>query len=240
MDSTASSISLTEEFPDYPVGPSPISLEPFLDDEEPIELKICVLGDAYVGKTSLVQRFTSGTFNGNTESTVRISFQTKNLVLEGKNVKCNIWDTAGQEKYRSLAPIYYRGADAALIVYDISDENSLIILQYWMKQLRNWMLKQRSDMTIGIAGNKVDLGDGSRKFTRAQGLALADEVGALYEETSAKDGTNVNKLFIELARRSLRKRESDDGSGGDDRSGDVVGLHKETHRHDVPEQGCAC
>lgn len=93
------------------------------------EVKVCILGDSGVGKSSLVQRFVHNTFSIANESTIGASFMTKTLIVNQKTVKLNIWDTAGQEKYRALAPMYYRGAAACVIVYDVTSAASFRSVQ---------------------------------------------------------------------------------------------------------------
>ena len=107
-----------------------------------------------VGKSSLVLRFVTNNFKPYSESTIGASFMSKILVVQGKQIKFQIWDTAGQEKYHSLAPMYYRGAAAAIIVYDITRPNTFKTLKNWVEELRNQGPK---DIAIAVAGNKADL-----------------------------------------------------------------------------------
>ena len=107
-----------------------------------------------MGKSSLVLRFVTNNFKPYSESTIGASFMSKILVVQGKQIKFQIWDTAGQEKYHSLAPMYYRGAAAAIIVYDITRPNTFKTLKNWVEELRNQGPK---DIAIAIAGNKADL-----------------------------------------------------------------------------------
>jgi len=165
-----------------------------------LELKLVMLGDMFVGKTSLVQQFVSNTFDANKEATVRINFVTKNLIVDNRPIKLNIWDTAGQEKYRSLAPIYFRGADAAIIVYDITRKESFEIVYYWAHQLRQ---SNDEKIAIGLAANKCDIEE-FRKVNQQEGKDLAEQIGALcYEETSARLTTNVVKLFIQTIKHGM-------------------------------------
>ncbi|XP_075526823.1 ras-related protein Rab-22A-like isoform X2 [Dermacentor variabilis] len=112
--------------------------------------------DSGVGKSSILQRFVYNTFNSSAESTIGASFMMKNLVLHDRTFKFNIWDTAGQERYRALAPMYYRGAGAAVIVYDITSMESFNAVQSWVRELQ---LHGDPNIALGIAGNKCDLED---------------------------------------------------------------------------------
>lgn len=165
--------------------------------EKPREVKCVLLGDTGVGKSSLVLRFVTNNFKPYSESTIGASFMSKMITVGGKSIKFQIWDTAGQEKYHSLAPMYYRGAAAAIIVYDISRASTFKTLKTWVDELKNQGPKE---IAIAIAGNKADLED-SREVDRSMALAYAEEIGAMYLETSAKDDVNVQDIFVQLSNR---------------------------------------
>ncbi|XP_017483591.1 PREDICTED: ras-related protein Rab-22A-like [Rhagoletis zephyria] len=105
------------------------------------EFKICLLGETCVGKSSIVQRFVHNTFNSGNE-TIGASFMTKTLYLGGSSLKLNIWDTAGQERYKALTPMYYRGANICIVVYDVTCSNSFKAVQNWIKELRTYLSEQ--------------------------------------------------------------------------------------------------
>jgi small GTP-binding protein len=172
------------------------------------EIKVVLLGDTAVGKSSLVLRFVTNCFERYSESTIGASFMSKVIVLDGHAVKLQIWDTAGQEKYRSLAPMYYRNAAAAIVVYDITQAQSFVTLKNWVKELQTLGPEK---VVIAICGNKLDQED-RREVSRDEAEAFAKEVGALHIETSAKTAANVNKLFESLA-RAVPAREVSVGSG---------------------------
>jgi small GTP-binding protein len=158
------------------------------------------LGESAVGKSSLVLRFIKGQFNEYQESTIGASFTSPVFQVDGDTVKFEIWDTAGQERYHSLAPMYYRGAHAAIIVYDLTNIGSFQKAQSWVDELK----KQASqDVVIALVGNKMDLGD-KRVIEIAQGQAFADEHGLVFFETSAKSGDNVSQVFTTLAKKLPR------------------------------------
>eukprot|EP01091_Cochliopodium_minus_P002355 TRINITY_DN1221_c0_g1_i1.p1 TRINITY_DN1221_c0_g1~~TRINITY_DN1221_c0_g1_i1.p1 ORF type:complete len:210 (-),score=53.61 TRINITY_DN1221_c0_g1_i1:108-737(-) len=178
-------------------------------EEVPTQVKVVILGEQFVGKTSLCRQFVSQTFEQNSEPTVRIAFQSKNINLNGEKVTLRIWDTAGQEKYRSLAPIYYKGADVAIIVYDVTNEDSFETLKYWIDQLRvNIGVDEK--LCIAIAGNKSDSSEKDRKVPTQMGEEIANINGALFSETSARTGDNVNSLFIKATKIGINYRKEKD------------------------------
>ncbi|KAL7496104.1 hypothetical protein ACHAWT_006535 [Skeletonema menzelii] len=171
--------------------------------------KLVLLGDTAVGKSCLVVRFVRDEFFEFQEPTIGAAFLTQTVALDDSTVKFEIWDTAGQERYRSLAPMYYRGAAAAIVVYDITNPDSFAGAKSWVKELQ-----RRGDQNVVIAlvstdsvynfeekaGNKADL-EGRRKVEFADANAYAEENGILHMETSAKNANNVKDLFVEIAKR---------------------------------------
>jgi len=169
--------------------------------------KLVLLGDASVGKSCLVMRFARGEFYEHQEPTIGAAFMTQTVSLDDVVVKFEIWDTAGQERYKSLAPMYYRGAAAAVIAFDITSKESFDAAKTWVSELQN------TETLIALAGNKADL-DGSRVVEAATAQAYADEMGLLYMETSAKSGQNVQEFFREIAVRLPKKSKEDEDSKG--------------------------
>ncbi|UZJ56602.1 hypothetical protein CBS101457_005922 [Exobasidium rhododendri] len=126
-----------------------------------LDLKVVILGAQGVGKTSLVHRYTSGHFSASSvPSTIGASFLTKKLIVDDVKVRLQLWDTAGQERFRSMAPMYYRGSNAAVIVYDITNPSSFQDVKTWIDELRK---NVHSDLIIHIVGSKADLAARSRK-----------------------------------------------------------------------------
>ncbi|CBN79787.1 Rab22, RAB family GTPase [Ectocarpus siliculosus] len=123
-------------------------------DSRSREVKVVLLGDTGVGKSSLVHRFVTNNFKPYSESTIGASFMSKMIMVDGSPMKFQIWDTAGQEKYHSLAPMYYRGAGAAIVVYDITKMHSFRTLKEWINELQ---AQGPQDIAIAVAGNKRDL-----------------------------------------------------------------------------------
>lgn len=161
------------------------------------QFKLVLLGESAVGKSSLVLRFVKGQFLDYQESTIGAAFLTQTVCLNDTTVKFEIWDTAGQERYHSLAPMYYRGAQAAIVVYDITVADSFDRAKNWVKELQR---QGNPNIVIALAGNKVDLEQ--RRAIQAQDAQdYADENGILFMETSAKTAANVNELFVAIAKK---------------------------------------
>jgi len=211
------------------------------------QFKLVLLGEAAVGKSSLVLRFVKGHFSEYQESTIGAAFMTQTLALDDQTVKFEIWDTAGQERYHSLAPMYYRGAQAAVVVYDVTSKDSFDRATRWIGELKE---QANKDIVIALAGNKVDLcqddggddegGDsraGRRQVDRedAQEYANKDEKKLIFFETSAKTGENVNDVFVKIA-EALPKVSSQTRPGRPGRPG--VDLTQNSGGEGNPIQKC--
>jgi len=171
--------------------------------------KIVLLGEGCVGKTSLVMQYCNSTFNEKHDATLQASFLTKRINIHGERVELSIWDTAGQERFHALGPIYYRDADGALLVYDITDEDSFQKVRNWVKELRKIV---GSEIPIVIAGNKCDM-EKNRHVKEDEADSYAQTVGALYIETSAKLNRNVEQVFLELTKRMLTNAKNNQSTG---------------------------
>ena len=156
-------------------------------------VKLCIIGDSGVGKTCISSRLVDGTFKPDEKSTIGASFVTTNI----ENSKIVIWDTAGQEKYRSMVGMYYRGASGAIIVYDITSKATFSDLDAWHADL---MKTATDDIVLCIVGNKCDL-ESSRQVSYEEGKEFAEKKRAMFFEVSAMSGKNVTELFTEMTRK---------------------------------------
>lgn len=187
-------------------------------------VKLVLLGEAAVGKSSLVLRFVNNDFQPNKEPTIGAAFLTQKCQLPSRTIKFEIWDTAGQERFASLAPMYYRNAQAALVVYDVTKQSSLLKAKHWVAELQR---QASPGIVIALVGNKIDLceddapesvdqtaegnGDATegaddgtgtmRKVSTKEGQEFAEQEDLLFFETSAKSGHNVSEVFTAIANK---------------------------------------
>ena len=161
---------------------------------QPIIHKIVFIGDCSVGKTAIINQYIYSSSSSDYKPTIGIDFFTKNLQVEGSPVRLLIWDTAGQEKFHSLIPSYLHNSSIAILVFDITVQESFENIKKWHK-----IVLDAADPVLFLVGNKVDLED-ERKVQYNEAKKYADEIKAKYIETSAKTPMNIDVLFNEVAR----------------------------------------
>mmetsp|Transcript_2297 Transcript_2297/g.4916 ORF Transcript_2297/g.4916 Transcript_2297/m.4916 type:complete len:200 (+) Transcript_2297:71-670(+) len=164
--------------------------------------KLLLIGDSGVGKSSLLVRYADGVYVDSYVSTVGVDFKIKNIDLDGRRVKLQLWDTAGQERFRTLHQGFYRGAHGIIVVYDVTDRDSFKNARHWLEEIRKYSSDEKLPRIL--VGSKNDLI--SKQVVRCEeGQELADECGIRFVETSARNSTNVEKAFMELARTVSQK-----------------------------------
>ena len=163
---------------------------------------VVLLGDCGVGKTCIIARYISGSFDKNSTTTNGASFCSKNVRFDqlGKNLLLDILDTAGQEKYKALTKFFYKDAAVCILVYDVTRKESFQSLKdYWYSQLKE---NSEPDIVIGVAGNKSDLYE-NEEVKEDEAREWAKEIGAVFELTSAQNNTGINDLFLNVGYKFL-------------------------------------
>eukprot|EP01089_Gocevia_fonbrunei_P023206 TRINITY_DN9680_c0_g1_i1.p1 TRINITY_DN9680_c0_g1~~TRINITY_DN9680_c0_g1_i1.p1 ORF type:complete len:222 (-),score=41.22 TRINITY_DN9680_c0_g1_i1:86-751(-) len=168
-------------------------------------LKVVIVGDSGVGKSNIMTRFTNDKFSDTSKATIGVAFATKSIQVPltetvTKHVKLQVWDTAGQERYRALSSAYYRGAHGALIVYDITNKQSMDNVKIWLDEIDRFCTQ---DIAVILVGNKCDLSD-KRCVSRDEGTKYADSNNLYFMETSAKDATNIDAAFTLLIKEIIK------------------------------------
>ena len=163
--------------------------------------KVVLLGDMAVGKTCIIAQFTSGQFDPDTVTSSSANFRSKSIeFLDGKSIKFNIWDTMGQEKYRSMAQIFYKDARIVILVYDISNQKSFEGMKdYWYPQVKE---KGPKEIILAVVANKSDLYE-LRQVEDEEGETFAKSIGAIFASTSARNDTGITSLFENIGRMAL-------------------------------------
>lgn len=205
-----------------------------------VAVKIVILGSQGVGKTSLVTRYETKSFQKNTSSTIGASFSNVDAIIGDVKVKMQVWDTAGQERFRSMAPMYYRGANAALLVFDLTNYDTFTDVKAWAHELTH---RVDGELMLVVVGNKMDLAE-QRVVQAATARSYADSIGAPFFETSALDNTGVQEMFQELAAKMVEQAEKDTdqklrvyAADGKDRRGSILQL-RDDDRERAKGGGC--
>ncbi|XP_060516926.1 ras-related protein Rab-18-B-like isoform X1 [Cylas formicarius] len=188
-----------------------------MDSDVITTLKILIIGESGVGKSSLLLRFTDDNFDPQQTLTIGVDFKTKKLTVDGNTVKLAIWDTAGQERFRTLTPSYYRDAQGAILVYDVSSYATFAKLEMWLNELETYSTKR--NIVKMIVGNKIDVVSAAckamacllrvsfqhnREVPREEAMNFARRYKTLYIEASAKTKHGVQSAFEELVHKIIQ------------------------------------
>jgi len=202
--------------------------------------KIILIGDTGVGKTALLSKYLKGVFPKSPLSTVATEFATKIIqIKDGGSIKAQIWDTAGEEKYKSITFHHYRKSVGALIVYDITKRITFLNVMNWYDDL---MLKADKDCIIALLGNKLDLiqkNERKRDVTKEEAQEYANENNMLFYETSAYNGDNISDIFEELLqtiyteRRKIKKLDTNENQN-------TINIHSKIENNFVQKEECGC
>jgi Ras-related protein Rab-1A len=163
--------------------------------------KILLIGDLGVGKSCVILRYVEGDFPGNIMSSIGVDFKTKQIDLDDRLIKLQIWDTAGHEKFRTITTSYYKSAHAIIILYDITQKASFEHIRNWITEIDKF---GKQGVLKVIVGNKLDM-ENNRKITKEAAENLALKYGIKLWEVSAKDNTNIEEMFLDTIKTLLEK-----------------------------------
>ncbi|EGX51376.1 hypothetical protein TWF569_001792 [Orbilia oligospora] len=200
------------------------------------KLKVIILGDSGVGKTSLMNQYVNKKFSASYKATIGADFLTKEVLVDDRLVTMQIWDTAGQERFQSLGVAFYRGADCCVLVYDVNNQKSFETLDSWRDEFLIQASPRDADsFPFVVIGNKIDVDDGKRQVPQKRAMAFCQSKGNLpYFETSAKEAINVEQAFEVIARHALAQEEAEEYTG-DFGASTIVDIGADADR-----DGCAC
>jgi len=211
---------------------------------QPINVKLLLIGNSSVGKSSLLLRFSDEQWLPEDESsaTIGVDFRVHKMEVKGKRVKLSIWDTAGQERFRTITSSYYRGAQGIILVYDVANRESFEALPRWFGELETYV---SSSVVKILVGNKVDK-EFSRQVTTAEGQKFADRTSSLFIETSAKTSVGVKEAFQEVVEKIMDTPElwesggTGPGTNTSGGNGGVPGGVQIVGPYQPQQEGCSC
>lgn len=194
--------------------------------------RLVLIGDSGVGKTALLLRYSDNVFNASFISTIGIDFRIKTIEVEGKRVKLQIWDTAGQDKFHSVAASYYRNAHGIMLLYDITSADSFMHISKWVNNISK---NAPGEVKQILIGNKCDIPENKRVIEEERGRELARELDMPFLETSAKEGVNVDEAFEVVAKLIMERDKQKENKNVDN---NVVDVRRESLQ--TKESKCSC
>ncbi len=168
-------------------------------------IKYIIVGNAYVGKSNIIYRFVENKFSENYKATINLDFSYKNMKINDKIFRIQLWDTAGQEEFQSISRGYYKSGACALVVYDITDRETFNNVSSWVEECKN---NGPSTITLVLVGNKIDL-ERRREIEKEKGELLAEKNGIDFYEVSNKEGINIQEAGLAIVHKILEKRRKD-------------------------------
>eukprot|EP01095_Lingulamoeba_sp_RSL-Kostka_P005503 TRINITY_DN1683_c0_g1_i1.p1 TRINITY_DN1683_c0_g1~~TRINITY_DN1683_c0_g1_i1.p1 ORF type:complete len:207 (-),score=73.36 TRINITY_DN1683_c0_g1_i1:262-882(-) len=194
-----------------------------------ILFKLLLIGDSGVGKSCILVRFVDDEFEEDQVCTIGVDFKVKMINMQGKKINLTIWDTAGQEKFRSLTSSYYRGTNGIILVYDVTKKESFDNIEMWLGEVE--MYTNTIEPVKLLVGNKVDK-ESDREVSVNQGEELAKEKGMVFIETSAKTKKGIKQAFQEIVQQIIDQKGFDSGENNG------IDLHNPESEKDG--EGCSC
>ena len=212
-----------------------------MTEEDALHYKLIFLGDQYVGKSSILNRFYQDKFEQDYQATIGLDFHSKNVNINGTPVRLLLYDTAGQEKFKSLIPMYIRDANIILVVYDITNKDSFVHTEHWVNETKDL---KREDAIFVLVGNKIDLEE-NRIIQTKEAEDFANEKGFLFYEVSAKTGDKIeelfnNRIFPEMARKYNIGEEEDQENAPQNMGNENKGLKLSEANKQTKKKGGCC
>jgi Ras-related protein Rab-6A len=196
--------------------------------------KLIFLGDQGVGKSCILNRFMNGTFTEEYQATIGLDFQSKNVQIDNQDIHLLLYDTAGQEKFRSLIPMYTRDANIILLVYEVTSKDSFLHLNHWLNDLTT---VKKDEVIFVVVGNKTDLED-KREVSREEGEQFAKDNDYLFAEVSAKNGKGFQDLFYKNLFERIRTKFRPGGQQPTTEVKDIKLTNEQEEKKKVTKKGC--
>ena len=196
--------------------------------------KLIFLGDQGVGKSCILNRFMNNTFTEEYQATIGLDFQSKNVQIDNQDIHLLLYDTAGQEKFRSLIPMYTRDANIILLVYEVTSKDSFLHLNHWLNDLTT---VKKDEVIFVVVGNKTDLED-KREVSREEGEQFAKDNDYLFAEVSAKYGEGFQDLFYKNLFERIRTKFRPGGQQPPTEVKDIKLTNEQEEKKKVTKKGC--
>lgn len=204
------------------------------DEKYDYMVKVVIVGDSAVGKTNMLLRFVNDEYKISHITTIGVDYKVKILPLQGANIKMQIWDTAGQERFKTITETYYKGSAGIVFVYSVTDRKSFDNISNWIRQVND---SQPESLSKIIVGNKCDCPEAERQVSLAEGRRLAESYGIPFLEASAKENTNIMKVFTDLG-EEIKTRLMESEKEGNNR-GNSLKLDN-IDKGVAKKEGCEC